>query len=94
MTVNPLTPREMQILELVSEGLQKKQVAARLGISVETVRNRTVAIFDKLGPRTMPGAVAEAFHRGLLVPRQKGSLHEQINRLIAAAQDLRAEVEE
>ncbi|MCK0471672.1 response regulator transcription factor [Halalkalibacter sp. APA_J-10(15)] len=48
-TVDPtLTPRERAILTCIGEGLNNKEVAERLGLSVGTVKNQTSHIFDKL----------------------------------------------
>ena len=44
-----LTPREREILQLmVNEGLNHRQIATRLGIGWQTVKNHMVAIYDKL----------------------------------------------
>ena len=43
-----LTPREREIVPLISEGLDNKTIAARLGISQRTVHNHLLAIFQKL----------------------------------------------
>ncbi|KPL79980.1 response regulator transcription factor [Herpetosiphon geysericola] len=49
MTIQYLTPREKKVLELVAEGLQNKEIADKLGISISTVENHLKAIFPKLG---------------------------------------------
>ncbi|KGR87401.1 response regulator transcription factor [Lysinibacillus odysseyi] len=46
---NPLTERESQVLELVSEGKTTKEIAAELYLSAGTVRNYISTILDKLG---------------------------------------------
>ena len=43
-----LTPREREIVPLISEGLDNKSIAARLGISQRTVHNHLLAVFQKL----------------------------------------------
>jgi DNA-binding CsgD family transcriptional regulator len=45
----PLTRREREIVALLSLGLQNKEIAASLGTSANTVRNQTIAIYQKLG---------------------------------------------
>ena len=56
-----LTPREVEVLALVGEGLSNKAIARRLGISAHTVKYHLEAIFAKLGVRSR----AEAVTRGL-----------------------------
>ncbi|GIN09697.1 response regulator transcription factor [Shouchella clausii] len=46
-----LTPRERAILTCIGEGLNNKEIAERLGLSVGTVKNQTSQIFDKLALR-------------------------------------------
>ncbi|UFU00229.1 response regulator transcription factor [Radiobacillus kanasensis] len=49
VSINPtLTPRERAILKCIGEGLNNKEVAERLGLSVGTVKNQTSHILDKL----------------------------------------------
>lgn len=47
-----LTPREGQIVDAVAEGLTNKEIARRLGISPNTVRNQIAALSTKLGVRS------------------------------------------
>lgn len=61
-----LTPREMQVLELVAEGLPNKVVAARLGISDQTVKFHIGSITGKLGAANRTDAVRRAVRRGLI----------------------------
>jgi DNA-binding CsgD family transcriptional regulator len=56
-----LTERERDVLELVSQGLTNREVAARLFISSGTVRTHLEHIYEKLDVRTRAGAVAAAF---------------------------------
>ena len=60
-----LTSRELEILELLAEGLTKKEIAGRLGISNSTVSHHVVHIFEKLKVPNAPAAIAQAFRRGL-----------------------------
>lgn len=62
----PLTPREIQVLELLAEGLPNKTIAARLGISDQTVKFHVAAISGKLGAANRTDAVRLAVRRGLI----------------------------
>jgi DNA-binding NarL/FixJ family response regulator len=62
----PLTPREVQVLELLAEGLPNKAIAARLRISDQTVKFHVSSISGKLGARNRTDAVRRAVRRGLI----------------------------
>lgn len=62
-----LTPRETEVLQRVASGLQNKEVADTLGLSVATVRNHLHNIFAKLGVHSRLEAVSLAFHNGWIV---------------------------
>jgi DNA-binding CsgD family transcriptional regulator len=62
----PLTPRELEILAMVSEGLTSKRIARRLGISFSTVRTHLERARSKLGARSRAEAVARAVRTGQL----------------------------
>lgn len=61
-----LTARELEIVELVSQGLSNRQVGRQLFISEATVKSHLVHVFGKLGTTSRTGAVAEARARGLI----------------------------
>jgi len=61
----PLTPRELEVLRLVAEGLTNAQIAAALVISPETVKTYVSRIFTKLDLRDRVQAVVYAFRHGL-----------------------------
>lgn len=61
-----LTPRELEILTAVGDGLSNKAVARRLGISAHTVKFHLEAVFAKLDARTRAEAVAKGLRRGLI----------------------------
>jgi len=63
-----LTPREREILALIVEGCSNADIAARLHMSVNTVRNHNQAILRKLGVRSRLEAAAEAVRTGLMEP--------------------------
>ena len=61
-----LTPREVQVMELVSEGRRNKEIAVRLGISEETVQVHLKNIFAKLKVGERTAAVNVAIRRGIV----------------------------
>lgn len=61
-----LTPREIELLGLVQEGLSNLAIAQRLLISENTVKYHLKNIFQKLGVQNRTEAVAHAFRAGLL----------------------------
>lgn len=62
-----LTNREREILALLADGLANKQIAARLGISKNTVKTHLELLFEKLGVSSRAEAVATGVRRGLLL---------------------------
>ena len=62
-----LTNREREILALLADGLGNKQIAARLGISANTVKTHLEMLFDKLRVSSRAEAVAAGVKRGLLL---------------------------
>ena len=65
-SVESLTPREFEVLELLSEGMSNKRIAARLGISDQTVKFHVAAICGKLAADNRTEAVRHAIRRGLI----------------------------
>jgi DNA-binding NarL/FixJ family response regulator len=61
-----LTLREIQILELLSEGKSNKEIAALLSISDETVKTHLKRLYDKLGAADRAQAVAIALRQNLI----------------------------
>jgi len=62
----PLTSREVEVLELLAEGLPNKAIASRLGISDQTVKFHVASISGKLGAANRTDAVRRAVRRGLI----------------------------
>jgi DNA-binding NarL/FixJ family response regulator len=60
----PLSPREMEILEYVTQGMINKQIAATLGISQQTVKNHMTSILKKLKVNDRTQAAVTAIRRG------------------------------
>ena len=67
MSNQPLTPRELEILGMLAEGLGNKIVAARLGISEHTVKTHVASILAKLDAGTRAEAVAIGLRLGLIM---------------------------
>ena len=61
-----VTLREIEILQLVSEGLSNKQIAQRLSLSLYTVKNHVHNVLEKLQARNRLEAVNYALDKGLL----------------------------
>lgn len=63
--INSLTPREREVVSLLSEGLRNKQIGERLFISETTVRHHLSSVFAKLGVSSRFELVMYAQKRGL-----------------------------
>lgn len=61
-----LTPRELEVLALLTEGLSNKSIARRLGISVHTAKFHVASLIDKLDAIGRTDAVAHAARRGVI----------------------------
>jgi LuxR family maltose regulon positive regulatory protein len=66
--VEPLTDRELEVLQLLAEGLTNPEIAQRLVISLPTVKTHTRNIYGKLGVHGRKQAVAQAREWGILPP--------------------------
>jgi DNA-binding NarL/FixJ family response regulator len=64
--VEHLTPREIEVLELLAEGLPNKAIALRLRISDQTVKFHVASICGKLSAANRTDAVRRAIRRGLI----------------------------
>ena len=62
-----LTPRELEILTMMAEGMGNRAIARGLGISTHTVKFHIAAILDKLHARSRTEAVTTGMRRGLLM---------------------------
>lgn len=62
---DPLTPRERQVLQLVSEGESTKDIAAALDLTVKTAEYYRMRIMKKLGVHTTAGLVRYAIRTGI-----------------------------
>ena len=63
----PLTSRELEVLQLLAEGLPNKLIAARLHVSEHTAKFHVASIMTKLGAGSRTEAVTLAARRGLLI---------------------------
>jgi LuxR family maltose regulon positive regulatory protein len=64
--VEPLTARELEVLQLLEAGLHNSEIAERLVVSLGTVKRHTGNIYSKLGVESRTQALARARHLGLL----------------------------
>lgn len=61
-----LSPREMEVLQLVAKGLSNKEIATRLGLVVGTVKIHVANMFSKLGVSDRTQALVVAVRRGII----------------------------
>jgi DNA-binding NarL/FixJ family response regulator len=61
-----LTPRELDVLRLVAEGLSNREIGERLHLGEATVKTHLLTVFPKLDAKTRTGAVTRARELGLL----------------------------
>ena len=61
-----ITPRELEILELIAEGLSNREIAERVHVSENTVKTHSSRVFDKLGARRRTQAVQLGKERRLI----------------------------
>ncbi len=62
-----LTPREIEVLRMLAEGLGNREMASRLGISDHTVKFHVSSILEKLGAATRTEAVTLGIRMGLIL---------------------------
>ena len=62
-----LTPRELEVLQLLAQGLPNKLIAQRLGISDHTAKFHVNAILGKLGVQSRSEAIVQAVRMGLVM---------------------------
>lgn len=67
-SLDALTPRQREILQLIAEGQSTKEIAFKLGLSVKTVETHRSQIMDRLNIRDVPGLTRFAVRNGLVSP--------------------------
>jgi DNA-binding NarL/FixJ family response regulator len=65
--LDDLTPREIEVLRMLAEGLGNREMAFRLGISDHTVKFHVSSILDKLGAATRTEAVTMGIRMGIIL---------------------------
>jgi two-component system, NarL family, response regulator YdfI len=65
--LDPLSERELEVMDLLTEGLSNKLIAHRLNISEHTVKTHVASILAKLGASSRTEAVSQAIRRGLVM---------------------------
>jgi ATP/maltotriose-dependent transcriptional regulator MalT len=61
-----ITPRELEILELIAKGLSNREIAEKLFVSENTVKTHSSRVFDKLGAKRRTQAVQLGKEFGLI----------------------------
>jgi LuxR family maltose regulon positive regulatory protein len=64
--IEPLSERELEVLQLIAEGLTNPEIASRLFLALNTVKTHSSNIYSKLGVHSRTQAVARARALGLL----------------------------
>lgn len=64
MFIEPLTPREMEILQFLAQGMTDPEIAARLIVSTRTVRSHNSRMYSKMGVANRTQAVLVGQRRG------------------------------
>jgi DNA-binding NarL/FixJ family response regulator len=63
---DPLTPRELEVFELLAKGLANREIASALGITPHTAKFHVAQILDKTGSATRTEAVRQGLRLGLI----------------------------
>ena len=64
--IEPLSPRELEILQLIAQGLSNPEIGKRLFLALDTIKGHNRRIFDKLQVHRRTEAVARAHELGLI----------------------------
>jgi DNA-binding CsgD family transcriptional regulator len=83
--IRSITPREIEILELVAQGTSNKRIAGILGISEQTTKNHISSILRKLKAENRTHAVVLALEQNLVEPKMSSqNNHDDDFRLVAS----------
>jgi len=66
-----LTARELEILELMVEGLTNEEISKKLFIAASTARSHKIKIYDKLEVNNSSKAIVIALEKGIVKPKQE-----------------------
>jgi DNA-binding NarL/FixJ family response regulator len=69
--IDPLSEREVEVLQFIAQGLSNKEIAAKLYLAEGTVKNYVTSILQKTGARDRTQAALKARELGLLKPRKE-----------------------
>jgi LuxR family maltose regulon positive regulatory protein len=64
--IEPLSPRELEVLHLIAQGLSNREISRQLFLALSTIKGHNRIIFDKLQVQRRTEAVARARELGLL----------------------------
>lgn len=64
--IKKLSPRELEVVQLIADGASNKKIGDHLGISTHTAKYHVNGIMKKLGVDTRAAAVAAAFRAGVV----------------------------
>ena len=64
--IDPLSQRELKILQLIAQGLSNREIGERLFLALDTIKGHNRKIFDKLQVQSRTEAIARARELGLL----------------------------
>jgi LuxR family maltose regulon positive regulatory protein len=68
--VEPLSQRELEVLQLIAQGLSNREISERLFLALSSVKGHNLKIFGKLQVQRRTEAVARARELGLLLPKR------------------------
>ncbi len=67
--IEPLSPRELQVLQLIAEGLSNREISERLFLALDTVKGHNRRIYGKLGVKSRTQAINKARSLNILPPQ-------------------------